>query len=139
MLVLILLAYVNQLYKYGLYRNTYMHKQKKHPFSGLFSRTTRVSQHKEGKTILDFNEARGDGVVVASAKSSICKSFAPPSRQITMPAPHHSFFTGRILFLMPNQPCQSTEGTEYLHVFNNNRLINIYIGKKQIKHHCIYT
>ena len=26
-----------------------------------------------------------------------------------MPAPHHSIFTGRMLFLTPNQKCQSTE------------------------------
>ena len=40
----------------------------------------------------------------------ICKS-APCSRQITMPAPHHSsFFTGRMLFLPPNQQHHSTEG-----------------------------
>jgi len=39
----------------------------------------------------------------------ICKS-APRSRQITMPAPHHSVFTGRMPFLSPNQQRQSTEG-----------------------------
>ena len=27
-------------------------------------------------------------------------------------APHHSIFTGRNLFLAPNQQCQSTEGTD---------------------------
>ena len=42
---------------------------------------------------------------------AICKS-APRSRQITMPAPHHSiFFTGRMPFLPPNQQRQSSEGT----------------------------
>ena len=42
---------------------------------------------------------------------TICKSFAPCSRQITTPAPHHSiFFTGRMPFLPPNQQRQSTEG-----------------------------
>ena len=40
---------------------------------------------------------------------AICKS-ASRSRQITMPAPHHSVFTGRMLFLPPNQQRQSTEG-----------------------------
>ena len=39
--------------------------------------------------ILDFNEAKNDGVVVASAGLSIYKSIAPRSRQITMPVPHH--------------------------------------------------
>jgi len=37
------------------------------PFDGLFSRTTRVSQHQKGRTILDFNEARDDRVAVTSA------------------------------------------------------------------------
>jgi len=41
---------------------------------------------------------------------AICKS-APRSRQITMPAPHHSVFTGRMPFLPPNQQRQSTEGS----------------------------
>ena len=39
----------------------------------------------------------------------ICKS-ASHSRQITTPAPHRSFFTGRMPFLPPSQQCQSTEG-----------------------------
>ena len=38
-----------------------------------------------------------------------CKS-ASRFRQITMPAPHHSIFTGRMPFLPPNQQHQSTEG-----------------------------
>ena len=37
---------------------------------------------------------------------TICKSFAPRCREVTTPAPHHSVFTGRMLFLLPNQPCQ---------------------------------
>jgi len=40
-----------------------------------------------------------------------CKQSAPCSREITTPTPHHSIFTGRMLFLMPNRQCQSTEGT----------------------------
>jgi len=39
----------------------------------------------------------------------VCKS-APCSRQITTPTPHHSIFTGRMPFLMPNQQCQTIEG-----------------------------
>jgi len=38
-----------------------------HPFNGLFSRTTWVSRHQKGRTILDFNEARDDWIAVASA------------------------------------------------------------------------
>ena len=41
---------------------------------------------------------------------AVCKT-APRSRQTTTPAPHHSFFTGRMPFLPPNQQRQSTEGT----------------------------
>ena len=40
---------------------------------------------------------------------TICKQSAPRSRLITTPAPHHSIFTGRMLFLTPNQQSQSTE------------------------------
>jgi len=38
------------------------------------------------------------------------KQSAPRSRQITTPTPHHSMITGGVLFLTPNQQCQSTEG-----------------------------
>jgi len=41
---------------------------------------------------------------------TICKSFAPCSRQITTPVPHHSVFTARMPFPPPNQQRQSTEG-----------------------------
>ena len=41
---------------------------------------------------------------------AICKS-APRPRQITMPASHHTVFTGLMPFLPPNQQHQSTEGT----------------------------
>ena len=47
--------------------------------------TTRVSRYQKGKAYLDFTEARDSGISWA-----ICKS-APRSRQITTPAPHHSF------------------------------------------------
>ena len=44
--------------------------------------------------------------------SAIRKS-APCSRQITTPAPHHCFFTGRIPFLPRNQQRQSTESISH--------------------------
>ena len=34
-----------------------------HLFSGLFSRTTWISRYQKGKTSLDLNEARGNGVL----------------------------------------------------------------------------
>jgi len=41
---------------------------------------------------------------------TICKpyAYAHCSREITMPVPHHSVFTGRMPFLSPNQQHQST-------------------------------
>ena len=47
---------------------------------------------------------------------AICKS-ASRSRQITMPAPHCSVFTGRMPFLPPNQQRQSTEGNYLRHQY----------------------
>ena len=76
-------------------------------FRGLFSRTTWVSRYQEGKTSLDLNKARNDRVLRCSGISwTTCKQSAPHSRQITTPTPHHSIFTGRMLFLTPNQRCQ---------------------------------
>jgi len=40
-----------------------------HLFNGLFSRKTSVSQYKKGKTSLDINEARNDGVEMAVASA----------------------------------------------------------------------
>jgi len=47
---------------------------------------------------------KGSGMSWTTSKQS-----ATQSRQITTPKPHHSIFTGQMLFLMPNQQCQSTE------------------------------
>ena len=62
-----------------------------------------------GKTTLDLNEARDDGDGSGISRT-ICKQSAPRSRQITTPTPHQSICTGLMLFLTPNQQCQSTEG-----------------------------
>jgi len=82
------------------------------PFNGLFSRTTWLSRYQKGQTNLDLNEARGDGVLGRQwhqLDHILCKQSAPRSRQLTTPTPRHSIFTGRMLFLTPNQQCQSTE------------------------------
>ena len=85
-----------------------------HPFNGVFSRTTWVRRYQKGKTILDLNEARDVGVWDGSGISwTIRKKSAPRSRQITTPTPHQSVFTGRMLFMTPNQQCQSTEGIHF--------------------------
>ena len=78
------------------------------PFKGPLSWTTRVSRYQKGKTNLDFTKQE----TVSGSRISwdICKS-ATRTRQITTPAPHHSFFSVRMPFLPPNQQRQSTEGT----------------------------
>jgi len=75
------------------------------PFNGLISKTTWVNWYQKGKTSLDINKARDYGVLGCSGiRSTICK-------QITTTTPHHSIFTDRMLFLMPNEQCQSTDST----------------------------
>jgi len=77
----------------------------------LFSMTTWVSRYQKGKTSLDLNEASDDGTLECSGISwTIHKQPAPCSRQITTSTPHHLIFTGLMLFMTPNQQCQSTEG-----------------------------
>jgi len=92
----------------NLSRSTGSHYTHTHPFNSPLSRTIRVSQYQKGKPIwilLKQETVSGSGI-----SRAICKS-ASHSRQITMPAPHHSVFTGRMPFLPPNQQHQSTEGT----------------------------
>jgi len=74
----------------------------------FFSGTTWVSRYQKGKTSLDFNEARIDGVLECSGISwTICKQSAPCCRQITTPIPHHSVFIGRMLFLSTTNSVQA--------------------------------
>jgi len=78
-----------------------------HPFNGPLSGTTRVSRYQKVKPIwilLKQETVSGIGISWAIRKS------APRSRQITMPPPPLSFFTGQMLFLPSNQQHQSTEG-----------------------------
>ena len=100
-----------------------------HPLNGLFSRTTWVSQYQKGKTNLDLNEERDDGGFgiqwhQLDHMQTIC------STQITRPTPRHSIFTGRMLFLMPNQQCQSTEGTHSQKIKVKSQLIEKVEWKK---------
>jgi len=41
-----------------------------HPFNGHFSRTTWLSRYQKGKTSLDLNEARDDGLLGMEAASA---------------------------------------------------------------------
>ena len=78
-----------------------------HPFNNLFSTTTWVSWHQKGKPSGFYRSKRWRGC--SGISWTIYKLFAPRSRQITMPVPHHSVFTGRMPFLQPKQQRQSTE------------------------------
>jgi len=60
-----------------------------HPFNGPFCGTTRVSRYQKGKPIWIL--LKQETVSSSGISWAICKS-APRSRQVTMPAPHHSFF-----------------------------------------------
>jgi len=74
-------------------------------FNGPLSGTTWVSQYQKGKTNLNLLEQ--ETVSFSGISSAICKSAHRP-RQMTMPAPHHSVFTGRMADALPaTQPTAS--------------------------------
>ena len=63
-----------------------------------------MSRYQEGKTNLDFTEAReSEWQWHQLGHMQVCTL-------TTTAAPHHSVFTGRVPFLPPNQQRQSTEG-----------------------------
>ena len=68
--------------------------------------------------------AAGDDAVWGCSDISwtICKQSAPRCRQMTTPTPHYSIFTGQVLFLTPNEQCQSTE-VRYTQCWYRNRKI----------------
>jgi len=79
-----------------------------HLFSGLFFRTTWVRWHQKGKPFLILLEQEMMGW--HWHELDFMQIFAPHCRQITMPVPYYSIFTGRVPFLPPSQQNQSTEG-----------------------------
>jgi len=76
------------------------------PVSSLFSRTAWIIWHQKGRTTLDFNEARDDGVAMTSDGRMliICTSLQTDNHTSTTTL---IFFTGQMLFLLPNQQCPS--------------------------------
>ena len=75
--------------------------------TAFFSRTVWVSSYQTGKTSLNLNEARDDGVLGCSGISwTICKQSAPHSRQVTTSTPHHSILQAKC---SSYQKCQSSE------------------------------
>jgi len=93
------------------------------PFPGL-PRSAGKRKVKPIWILLKQETVGGSGISWA-----ICKS-APRSRQISMPSPHHSVFTGRMSFLPPNQQCQRTEGTTYLKLITSVRFNHTYRQKE---------
>ena len=102
--------------------NTHTHTRLTAPCPGLpgWAGTTKV---KPVWILLKQEIMSGNGISWA-----ICKS-AHRSRQITMPTPHHSVFTGHMPFLPPNQQRQSTAGlyTTYIRTKINVSLQNMEI------------
>jgi len=87
----------------------YRSQTDRHPFNVLFSRTAWVSQYQKGFSNLDFNEARDNGVAEASAGPYANHLHLVPDK-LPLQDLVTQFFTGWMLFLMPNQQCQNTEG-----------------------------
>ena len=87
-------------------RSTHTHTHTHtHPFSGPLSGTTQVSRYQRGKPVwilLKQETVSGSGISWA-----ICKS-APRSRQITMPATHHSVAAARVWNSLPDFVTAST-------------------------------
>jgi len=84
------------------------------PFNGLFSTTTWVSQYQKGlkgKTILDLNEARDDGVWGCSGINWTIQSALTPDNHTNTSSLN---FTGWILFLMPNHLTNSVKALKSL-------------------------
>jgi len=66
-----------------------------------------VSQYQNGKTNLDFTEARdSEWQWCQLGHMQVCTSLHPDNHAST---PHHSVFTGRMPFLPPNQQHQNTK------------------------------
>ena len=104
-----------------MYTHTHAHTHTHthtHAFNGPLSGTTRdPGELVPERILLNFTEPiwillKQETVSGSGISWVICKS-APRSRQITMPASHHSVFTGWMPFLHPNQQRQSTEGQMY--------------------------
>ena len=77
-------------------------------FNGPFSRTTRVSRYQNGKTNLDFTEARdSEWQWHQLGHMQVCTSLQTDNHASTPPR----FFTGRMPFPPPNQQHQSTGRT----------------------------
>jgi len=105
------------------------------------SRTTWVIRHQKGKPFWMLREQQMMGW--QRHQLDYMRLFAPCSRQITMPVPYHSVFTGQMPFLPPNQQRQSTEGTNHLitncrpyYRIRNQKPTALYIQNLKLTEEC---
>jgi len=91
-------------------------------FNGPLSGITWISRYQKCKTNLDFTEAKdSEWQWHQLGHMQVCTSLQTDNHASTPPL---SFFTGRMLFLPPNQQCQSTEGDVKAHEANEHKLSN---------------
>ena len=105
-----------------------------HPFNCFFSRTTWVRRYQKGKTSLDLNEARDDGVLGCSDISwaimqAICTSLQTDSHTNTPPV---NFY--RPYALPDAQPTVSQHRRHKLY-----KLKKIQLSCMSVDYYCIYT
>jgi len=68
---------------------------------------------------------------------TICKQSAPRSRQITTPTPHHSMFTGQMLFLMPTNSVKAlTHGLCSNMLENNQQVATVTAARSHMATRC---
>ena len=97
--------------------NTHTHT---HMSNGLLCGTTQVSWYQKGKTNLNFTEPTdSEWQWHQPGYVQVCTSLQADNHASTPPL---SFFTGRMPFLLPNQQCQSTEGTAANSNINHTQL-----------------
>jgi len=85
-----------------------------------------VSQYQKGKTSLDFTEARdSEWQWHQLGRMQVCTSRQTDNLASTPPL---SFLLGRMLFLPPNQQCQSTEGNKAVQAASCNYLSALFVA-----------
>jgi len=103
-------------------------------FNDPLSRTTRVSQYQKGKTDLDFTEARGSQWQWHQlGHMQVCTSL----RQITMLAPNHSVFAGRMPFDPSCCPTNSVEALKAIRRISTHRTKRLHLKTSHQKQQTI--
>ena len=87
-------------------QNTDIKQQPQPSLTAIFSKTTWVCRQQKGRTILDFNEARDDGVAVASAGpyANLCTSLQTDNHASISPLSFANNNNNRFTALCPGLP-----------------------------------